>query len=84
METVFTAAIVIVLIILVIKIFTKPIKWILKLLINTVIGFVALIVINAVGSLIGVSIGINWINALVVGILGMPGVGLLLVLQWLL
>ncbi len=81
-----TAGIVIVAAILVIgiiKIFSTPIKLILRLLLNTVIGFVALIIINFLGGFLGVSIGVNWLNAIVVGMLGVPGVALLLILQWL-
>ena len=47
------------------------------------LGFLILILINYLGSYIGISIGINWINALVVGILGLPGAALLLILHWL-
>ena len=34
--------------------------------------------------LLGISLGVNPINALVLGTLGIPGFGLLLMLQWLL
>ena len=53
-----------------------------KVLINTVLGFIALWIINFFGSIIGLQIGMNWINALIVGVFGLPGVALLLVLQW--
>ena len=32
--------------------------------------------------LTGVTLGVNLVNALVVGVLGVPGFGLLLMLQW--
>jgi len=51
---------------------------------NIALGFISLIIINILGSFIGISIGINWLNALVVGIFGVPGAALLLILQWLL
>ncbi len=73
----------VVLVLVCILIFTKPIRFILKLLINTLIGFVVLILINKFGAYIGVTLGVNWINAAVVGILGVPGVALLLILRWL-
>ena len=73
----------VVLVLVCILIFTKSIRFILKLLINTLIGFVVLILINKFGSYIGVTLGVNWINAAVVGILGVPGVALLLILRWL-
>ena len=63
--------------------FTSPIKIIFKLLLNTILGFFALIAINYFGAFIGLTIGVNFINALVIGCLGVPGVGLLLLLRWL-
>ena len=33
--------------------------------------------------LTGISLGVNLLNALVIGILGVPGLGLLLLVQWL-
>ena len=37
-----------------------------------------------VGHLLGVRLGVNLVNALVLGLLGLPGFGLLLMLQWVL
>lgn len=68
---------------LIIKLFLTPIKWIFKLLINTLVGFAALWVINFFGDFIGISLALNWINALVVGVFGFPGVVVLLVLKYL-
>ena len=67
---------------LIIRIFTTPLKWALKLLLNAGIGFVALFALNFFGSYLNVSLGINWINALVVGILGVPGLILLLLIKY--
>lgn len=44
----------------------------------------ALWLFSQVGQLIGVRLGVNLVNALVLGILGAPGLGLLLMLQWML
>ncbi len=66
------------------KIFSLPIRLIFKLLLNTVLGFLALILCNYLGGYIGIPIGINWPNALVVGVLGPSGLALLLLLRWLL
>lgn len=60
----------------------KPIKLILKLILNTVVGFLALFAINFLGAAIGISVAVNWINAVVIGVLGLPGVALILLLQW--
>lgn len=72
------------LIFLFIKLFKAPFRLLIKLLLNTIGGFVTLIIVNWLGSFIGISIGINWVNALIVGIFGLPGLGFLLILKWLL
>lgn len=74
---------IILMLLLVMRIFTSPIKIIFKLLLNTILGFIVLIAINYLGAVIGLTIGVNIINALVIGCLGVPGVGLLLLLRWL-
>lgn len=58
-----------------------PIKIIIKLIINGILGGVILILVNLVGGLFGLSIVINPLNALVAGFLGIPGVILLFILQ---
>ena len=50
---------------LVIRLFRKPIRWILKLLLNTAIGFAALFLLNFFGSAIGITLGLNWILSLI-------------------
>jgi pro-sigmaK processing inhibitor bofA len=68
---------------LVIRLFRKPIRWILKLLLNTAIGFAALFLLNFFGSATGITLGLNWINALVIGVTGFPGLVLLLLIKYL-
>jgi inhibitor of the pro-sigma K processing machinery len=84
LTTVVVAAILVLLLFGFFKIIRKPLKLVVKFLLNTLGGFISLILINFFGSWLGISIGVNWINAAVVGIFGLPGVALLLVLQWLL
>lgn len=62
------------------KIFIVPIKIILKLIVNSILGVVLLYVINIIGAMWGLHIGINLITALIVGILGIPGAILLTIL----
>ncbi len=63
------------------KIFLWPLKLILKLVVSSVIGGVILLAVNLAAGAIGlVLIPLNLITALVVGVLGIPGVILLLVL----
>jgi len=77
----FMAVIGVGLIVLIVKIFGRPIKWLFKLALNAVVGFVALGLLNFFGGFIGLGLGVNWFNAIVVGVLGVPGVVLLLLLQ---
>lgn len=62
------------------KIFIVPIKIILKLIINSILGVILLYIINSIGAIWGIHIGINLITALIVGILGIPGAILLTIL----
>lgn len=73
---------IVVLVAIAIFIFTKPIRLVLKVVINTCIGFVALFLINKLGADYGISLAISWQNAVVTGIFGVPGVAVLLALKW--
>ena len=63
------------------KILTVPLRIIWKLLVNAVIGIVVLFLFNLLGGLVGLSIPINAVNALITGFLGVPGVILILILR---
>lgn len=63
------------------KIFLLPIKKIFKVVLNTGLGALAIFVINTIGTSFGFHIGLNIINALIVGILGIPGAVLLVLLK---
>lgn len=63
------------------KIFILPIKSILKLVINSCIGGLLIYLINLVGGLFSFHIGLNYITAIFTGILGVPGVILLVILK---
>ena len=79
---VFIGAVIAVFIIL--KILAWPIKKIIKILINILIGAVLLLLVNYVGAFFNFVIPINWISALVVGTLGIPGVIILVILKFVL
>lgn len=64
------------------KILTFPIRKILKLIFNTIMGGVIIYIINLIGANFGFHIGLNIITSLVVGILGIPGAILLVILQF--
>ena len=54
----------------------------LRLLARTGAGLAFLALWSQVGGLLGVGLGVNLFNALVLGALGVPGFGLLLMLNW--
>lgn len=64
-------------------IFRAPFRWGLKLLVNTVLGLVLLFLFNLLGRHIGVTLGVNLVNGLIMGALGPAGLVLLLVIRWL-
>ena len=59
---------------IVLKILALPMKIIIKLLINAIVGGVVVVAVNLIGANFGFAITLNWITALIVGILGIPGV----------
>jgi inhibitor of the pro-sigma K processing machinery len=68
---------------LLLLIFHKPIKWLLKLLLRSALSLLLLIAWGASGLLPSLALGANVFNALTLGLLGIPGFGLLLLFRWL-
>lgn len=60
----------------------RPFRGLMRLLGRTGVGLAALWLFGKIGALIGVTLGVNLFNALVLGVLGVPGFGLLLMLSW--
>ena len=63
------------------KLITVPVKWIFKLLINAASGLVMLFIFNLVASFAGFSLSITPLNCIVAGLLGIPGVALLILIK---
>ena len=55
------------------RIFIVPIKKILKLIINSILGGLTIFLINLVGGIWGFHIGLNIFTSILVGVLGLPG-----------
>ena len=68
----------------VVRLFAAPLKLALKVAFNSALGCGALWLLNLTTSVTGLSLGLSWFNAIVIGILGVPGFGLLLLVQWVL
>lgn len=60
----------------------RPAVQLLRLILRSSVGLAVLAAFAQVSHLVGVSLGVNLVNALVLGVLGIPGFGLLLLLQW--
>lgn len=60
----------------------RPAAQLLRLTLRSSVGLASLALFSRVGGFLGVTLGVNLINALVLGLLGVPGFGFLLLLQW--
>ncbi len=65
-------------VVFVLLVFRKAVKMLLGVILRSVLGLFAL----AVGQAAGLTLGVNVVNALILGVLGLPGFGLLLLVQW--
>lgn len=63
--------------------FRKPILWCIKLLLRSLLGLGFLFLWSASGIAGSLALGVNVVNALILGLLGLPGLGLLLLFRWL-
>jgi len=61
-----------------------PLRLALRLFINGLLGGVVILLINLLGQSIHFHLSLNVFSALIVGILGLPGVILLIILKYLL
>lgn len=72
------------LVVVCLRLFAAPLRLALKVIFNSALGFGALWLLNLTTAVTGLSLGLNIFNAAVIGILGVPGFGLLLLVQWVL
>lgn len=63
------------------KLLTLPLKIILRLLVNGLIGGVLLLILNFIGSFFGFALDITPLSALVAGVFGLPAVIVLILIQ---
>ncbi len=67
---------------LIISLFLKPLRALFALILNTLTGWAGLYIFNLIFSSVGVAIGINIVSATTVGVLGIPGLLLLIALKF--
>ena len=54
------------------KIFIIPLKYIFKIILNSIIGGILIFIINLIGGMFNFHIGLNILTALLIGFLGIP------------
>jgi len=72
------------LMVLLIRITLIPMRLIYKLFANSACGLICLLLLNAISGYTGISFPVNPVTAVIVGFLGLPGIGLLTFLQFIL
>ena len=63
------------------KIFIVPIRKVLKIIVNSILGGATIFLINLIGGIWGFHIGLNIFTSILVGILGLPGVVCLVIIK---
>ena len=58
-----------------------PMRVLGKFLVNSILGGVALVIINFLGDFLGFHVPLNFFSSIIVGFLGVPGVALLFLLE---
>ena len=63
------------------RLLVMPIRWCWKLFLNSGCGFACLWLLNSISGFTGVYFPINYVTAIIAGFLGLPGIGMLALLQ---
>lgn len=66
------------------KVFIVPLKTIFKFILNSVIGGIIIFIINFIGGFFNFHIGLNIITSIFIGLLGIPGVVVVILIKLLL
>jgi len=61
--------------------FIMPIRKIIKVGFNSIIGLIIIFIINLIGTSFNFHIGMNFINSTIIGLLGIPGAIMLILLN---
>ena len=84
MNDLFSIILVVFLLVALVRILSAPLRLVVKLAANAVSGLVALFLVNLLTPITGIYLGLNLVNALIVGIFGLPGLVLLILAKWVL
>lgn len=69
---------------LLLRLLVLPIRWFWKLFVNGGCGFLCLWLLNSISGFTGLYFPINYVTAIIAGFLGLPGIVLLAILQFVL
>ena len=72
------------LLMLLLKLLVLPIRWFWKVFVNSICGFLCLWLLNSVSGFTGMLFPVNSVTVLIAGFLGLPGIALLALLQFML
>lgn len=78
----FSFAIGIIMLAFVVWLFGKSIKILFKFILNSIIGYIFLLIFNFFGSIFGLTLHLDIINAFIAGVFGIPGIIILLILKY--
>lgn len=66
------------------QVLAKPLEWTARIVGNSIAGGLGIWLVNLIGGLVGFHLGLNPVSAVVVGLLGVPGLVALGVMRWIL
>ena len=81
MEIITTLIIPVILLFALLRIIMLPVKWGIKIFLNSACGFLCLWILNSIAGFTGVFFPVNYATVLVAGFLGLPGIGVLALVQ---
>lgn len=77
----FAVAFILFLVLISARILVKPLRLLVKILFNSLVGLLLLVAFNFVGGMIGLTIPVNIVTVLLTGFLGIPGLIVLILIQ---
>lgn len=81
MENFVSILIPVLLILALLRLMAAPLRWTLKIVINSLAGLVCLWLLNWISGFTGILFPINFVTAAIAGFLGLPGIALLAAAQ---
>lgn len=63
------------------RIFVKPLKFLFRLALNSILGGCLILIINYIGQSFNFHVGLNIVTSMLIGLLGLPGAILLVIIN---